>query len=451
MNKLFGTDGVRGEAGSVLTPQLAFRLGFAAAYVLKKHADETKKNCLVIGRDTRISGDMLQNALVSGICAAGADAYCTGVIPTPAVAILTKKKNAMAGVVISASHNPFNDNGIKFFNADGRKLPDAIEDEIAQCMEEIDSLPPATKEKIGRVYEYEKAKEIYQEFIKEKTNARFDGLKVVVDCSNGAASLVAPEILRSLGADLTVIHNTPDGVNINAQCGSTHMESLQKKVVETGADLGLAYDGDADRLQAVDHTGRLIDGDQLLCIFAVYLKAAERLKKDTVVGTIMSNMGLEKSLAPFGIKTAKSKVGDRYVVELMEAEGAVLGGEQSGHIVFWEYNTTGDGILSSVKLLEIIALSKRSLEDLANLMEKYPQVLINVPVKNKVGWERDIRITLTIKKLEDKLGENGRILVRASGTENLLRVMVEGKDERVITEIAQRIAQAIDEALNENA
>ena len=449
MNKLFGTDGVRGEAGNVLTPQLAFRLGFAAAYVLQKRAKQAKDNCLVIGMDTRISGDMLQSALLSGICAAGADAYCAGVIPTPAVAILTKKKNALAGVVISASHNPYYDNGIKFFNADGRKLPDAIEDEIAQCMEKIDSLPKAARENIGRVYEYEKAKEIYQEFIKEKTPARFDNLKVIVDCANGAASMVAPEILESLGAKVTVINNTPNGININAQCGSTHTEALQKKVVELGADVGLAYDGDADRLQAVDHTGRLIDGDQLLCIFAVYLKAAEKLKNDTVVGTIMSNMGLEKSLAPFGIKTAKSKVGDRYVVELMEDEDAVLGGEQSGHIVFWEYNTTGDGILSSVKLLEIIALSKRSLEDLANLMEKYPQVLINVPVKNKADWERDIRITLTIKKLEDKLGENGRILVRASGTENLLRVMVEGKDERVITEIAQRIAQAIDEALNE--
>lgn len=448
MNGFFGTDGVRGEAGTVLTPQLAFNLGFCAAYVLKKYAPNDKENALVIGRDTRISGSMLESALAAGICAAGVDVYSAGVIPTPAVAVLTRKKSALAGVVISASHNPFGDNGIKFFNAEGRKLADKIEDEIVECMDKMADLSQAAGASIGQIYPYAGAEEIYCEFVKEKTSARFDGLKVVIDCANGASSTVAPEILRALGADLTVIHNTPDGVNINKACGSTHPESLQAKVLELKADVGLAYDGDADRLQAVDANGRLIDGDQLLAIFALYLEAGEMLKNHTVVATVMSNMGLEKSLAPFGVTTEKSKVGDRYVVEMMEEKGAVLGGEQSGHIVFWDYNTTGDGILSSVKLLEIIALSKRSLADLADVMEKYPQVLLNVPVKNKENWEKNIQITLTIKKLADKLGDQGRILVRASGTENLLRVMVEGKDERLIQEIAERIAAAINESIN---
>lgn len=448
MNSLFGTDGVRGEAGVVLTPKLAFNLGFCAAFVLKKYASADKENALVIGRDTRISGSMLENALAAGICAAGVDVYTAGVIPTPAVAVLTREKKVLAGVVISASHNPYQDNGIKFFNADGRKLPDSIEDEIVALMDEAKSIPQAHGAEIGRIYPYSDAADIYCEFIKEKTAARFDGLKVVIDCANGASSDIAPRILSDLGAELTVIHHTPDGVNINNGCGSTHPESLMKKVLETGADVGLAYDGDADRLQAVDQNGRLIDGDQLLAVFALYLEAGEMLKNHTVVATVISNMGLEKSLAPFGITTAKSKVGDRYVVEMMEEKGAVLGGEQSGHIVFWDYNTTGDGILSGVKLLEIIALSGRSLADLADVMEKYPQVLRNVPVKNKEGWEKNIQITLTIKKLADKLGDQGRILVRASGTENLLRVMVEGKDESLIKEIAERIASAIDISLN---
>lgn len=447
MNSLFGTDGVRGEVGEVLTPQLAFDLGFCAAFVLKKYAANDKENALVIGIDTRISGSMLEGALAAGICAAGVDVYTAAVIPTPAVAVLTRKKRALAGVVISASHNPYQDNGIKFFNADGRKLPDMIEDEIVEYMQNMHNIAQARGEEIGRIYPYDNAQEIYAEFIKEKANARFEGLKVVVDCANGASSAVAPQILRDLGADITVINNMPNGVNINKACGSTHMESLVEKVVAIGADLGVAYDGDADRLQAVDQNGRIIDGDQLLAIFALYLEAGEMLKNHTVVATVMSNMGLEKSLAEFGITTAKSKVGDRYVVEMMEEKGAVLGGEQSGHIVFWDYNTTGDGILSSVKLLEIIALAKRSLADLADVMEKYPQVLLNVPVKEKKGWEKEIGITLTIAKLEAKLGDEGRILVRASGTENLLRVMVEGKDIKLITAIAEAIAKAITETI----
>lgn len=447
--KLFGTDGVRGEANVVLTAELAYQLGRAAAFVLKRDGLPDKEAAMVIGKDTRISGDMLEASLIAGICSTGVNVYRAGVIPTPAVAVLTRMLNCMAGVVISASHNPYHDNGIKFFSPFGTKLPDeveqAIEDVIAAGLQGVPS--PAGAE-IGRVIAYTEGAERYSNFIKSKVDGDFAGLRVIADCANGAASHIAPRLLRELGADVTAIACKPDGININNKCGSTHLEQLQKAVVNAQADLGVAYDGDADRLLAVDEDGNVVDGDRLLMIFGSYLKEQGLLAEDTVVVTVMSNMGLKMALKEKGIKTLDTKVGDRYVIEGMKESGAVLGGEQSGHIVFGLDNTTGDGILSSVKLLQIVKQSKRSLKDLAAEMEQYPQILINVKVKEKHGWESKAEIQQAIAAAQQELGETGRILVRASGTENLLRVMVEGKQQEQIEQLAQQIAGVVKAVMN---
>lgn len=447
--KLFGTDGVRGEANVVLTAELAYQLGRAAAFVLKRDGLPDKEAAMVIGKDTRISGDMLEASLIAGICSTGVNVYRAGVIPTPAVAVLTRMLNCMAGVVISASHNPYHDNGIKFFSPFGTKLPDeveqAIEDVIAAGLQGVPS--PAGAE-IGRVIAYTEGAERYSNFIKSKVDGDFAGLRVIADCANGAASHIAPRLLRELGADVTAIACKPDGININNKCGSTHLEQLQKAVVNAQADLGVAYDGDADRLLAVDEDGNVVDGDRLLMIFGSYLKEQGLLAEDTVVVTVMSNMGLKMALKEKGIKTLDTKVGDRYVIEGMKESGAVLGGEQSGHIVFGLDNTTGDGILSSVKLLQIVKQSKRSLKDLAVEMEQYPQILINVKVKEKHGWESKAEIQQAIAAAQQELGETGRILVRASGTENLLRVMVEGKQQEQIEQLAQQIAGVVKAVMN---
>lgn len=447
--KLFGTDGVRGEANVVLTAELAYQLGRAAAFVLKRDGLPDKEAAMVIGKDTRISGDMLEASLIAGICSTGVNVYRAGVIPTPAVAVLTRMLNCMAGVVISASHNPYHDNGIKFFSPFGTKLPDeveqAIEDVIAAGLQGVPS--PAGAE-IGRVIAYTEGAERYSNFIKSKVDGDFAGLRVITDCANGAASHIAPRLLRELGADVTAIACKPDGININNKCGSTHLEQLQKAVVNAQADLGVAYDGDADRLLAVDEDGNVVDGDRLLMIFGSYLKEQGLLAEDTVVVTVMSNMGLKMALKEKGIKTLDTKVGDRYVIEGMKESGAVLGGEQSGHIVFGLDNTTGDGILSSVKLLQIVKQSKRSLKELAAEMEQYPQILINVKVKEKHGWESKAEIQQAIAAAQQELGETGRILVRASGTENLLRVMVEGKQQEQIEQLAQQIAGVVKAVMN---
>jgi len=447
--KLFGTDGVRGEANVVLTAELAYQLGRAAAFVLKRDGLPDKEAAMVIGKDTRISGDMLEASLIAGICSTGVNVYRAGVIPTPAVAVLTRMLNCMAGVVISASHKPYHENGIKFFSPLGTKLPDeveqAIEDVIAAGLQGVPS--PAGAE-IGRVIAYTEGAERYSNFIKSKVDGDFAGLRVIADCANGAASHIAPRLLRELGADVTAIACKPDGININNKCGSTHLEQLQKAVVNAQADLGVAYDGDADRLLAVDEDGNVVDGDRLLMIFGSYLKEQGLLAEDTVVVTVMSNMGLKMALKEKGIKTLDTKVGDRYVIEGMKESGAVLGGEQSGHIVFGLDNTTGDGILSSVKLLQIVKQSKRSLKDLAAEMEQYPQILINVKVKEKHGWESKAEIQQAIAAAQQELGETGRILVRASGTENLLRVMVEGKQQEQIEQLAQQIAGVVKAVMN---
>ena len=447
--KLFGTDGVRGKANTVLTAELAYQLGRAAAFVLKRDGLPDKEMAMVIGKDTRISGDMLEASLIAGICSTGVDVYQAGVVPTPAVAVLTRMLNCMAGVVISASHNPYQDNGIKFFSPLGTKLPDEMEAAIEAVIEaKLQEVPSPSGADVGRVIVYPEGAQRYSRFIKSKVEGDFSGLRVVVDCANGAASAIAPELLRALGADVTAISCAPNGVNINDQCGSTHLEQLQKAVVECQADLGLAYDGDADRLQAVDQYGKVVDGDRLLLIFGEYLKEQGILAKDTVVITVMSNMGLKIALRERGIKTLETKVGDRYVIEGMKEKGAVLGGEQSGHIVFGLDNTTGDGILSSVKLLQILRQRKKTLAELAEQMEQYPQTLINVKVQEKHGWEEKTEIQQAISAAQQELGEEGRILVRASGTEDLLRVMVEGKQQEQIERLARQIADVVETVMN---
>ena len=442
--KLFGTDGVRGEANTVLTAELAYQLGRAAAYVLKRDGIPGKENAMVIGKDTRISGDMLEASLIAGICSTGVNVYQAGVIPTPGVAVLTRMLNCMAGVVISASHNPYQDNGIKFFSPLGTKLPDeveaAIEAVIADGMKDV---PSPSGAEIGRVIAYPEGADKYSDFLQRKVDGDFGGLRIVADCANGAASFIAPKLLRSLGADVTAISCSPDGININDNCGSTHLEQLQKAVPEQRADLGVAYDGDADRLLAVDQNGRVVDGDRLLLIFGSYLEKQGLLAQDTVVITVMSNMGLKIALKEKGIKTLETKVGDRYVIEGMKESGAVLGGEQSGHIVFGLDNTTGDGILSSLKLLQIVKQSRKTLAELADEMEQYPQILINVRVKDKNGWEEKAEIRQAIETAQEELADTGRILVRASGTENLLRVMVEGKQQEQIERLAHQIADVV--------
>ena len=442
--KLFGTDGVRGEANVVLTAELAYQLGRAAAYVLKRDGIPGKENAMVIGKDTRISGDMLEASLIAGICSTGVNVYQAGVIPTPGVAVLTRMLNSMAGVVISASHNPYQDNGIKFFSPLGTKLPDEVESAIeAVIADGLKDVPSPSGAEIGRVIAYPEGAEKYSDFLQRKVDGDFGGLRVVADCANGAASFIAPKLLRSLGADLTAISCRPDGININNNCGSTHLEQLQKAVQEQQADLGIAYDGDADRLLAVDQNGRVVDGDRLLLIFGSYLEKQGLLAKDTVVITVMSNMGLKIALKEKGIKTLETKVGDRYVIEGMKESGAVLGGEQSGHIVFGLDNTTGDGILSSLKLLQIVKQSGKTLAELADEMEQYPQILINVRVKDKNGWEEKAEIREAIETAQAELADTGRILVRASGTENLLRVMVEGKQQEQIERLANQIADVV--------
>ena len=447
--KLFGTDGVRGEANTVLTAELAYQLGRAAAFVLKRDGLPDKEPAFVIGKDTRISGDMLEASLIAGICSTGVNVYQAGVIPTPAVAVLTRMLNCMAGVVISASHKPYQDNGIKFFSPLGTKLPDEMEAAIEEVIAaDLAGIPTPSGAAVGRVITYPEGAERYSSFIKGKVDGDLSGLRVVADCANGAASYIAPRLLRELGADVTVICNQPDGININDRCGSTHLQQLQSAVVAQQADLGIAYDGDADRLLAVDEHGNVVDGDRLLLIFGRYLKEQGLLAEDTVVITVMSNMGLKIALKEQGIQTLDTKVGDRYVIEGMKNSGAVLGGEQSGHIVFGLDNTTGDGILSSVKLLQILKYRKKSLSVLAEEMEQYPQILINVKVKQKNGWQDQAEIQQAIAAAQQQLGDAGRILVRASGTENLLRVMVEGKEQTQIEQLAAQIADVVKVVMN---
>lgn len=440
MGRLFGTDGVRGVANSQLTPSLAFRLGQAGAYVLSKEHPHPR---IVIGKDTRISGDMLEAALIAGICSVGADVLRVGVLPTPGIALLTRTLDVSAGVVISASHNPVQDNGIKFFDSTGYKLPDGIEDEIESIVlsEEKPWQVPIGGE-VGRVIEINDAGRRYLDFLKA-TVGRLDGIKVVLDCANGAAAYVGPLVLQEVGVEVISICNTPDGVNINACCGSTHPEQLQRAVLEHGADLGLALDGDADRLIVVDEQGNILDGDFIMLICALAQKAKGALDKNAVVVTVMSNLGLHLALKEAGITIYETQVGDRYVMEELLRTGAKLGGEQSGHIIFLDHNTTGDGLLTALHLLSVIRERQIPLSQLAAQMQRLPQVLLNATVQHKERLMQDEKVLGKVKQAEEALGDHGRVLVRPSGTEPLIRVMVEGPDQQKLRELAQGIIDII--------
>lgn len=444
MGRLFGTDGVRGVANQELTPELAYKLGRAGAFVL---TEGTHKPKIIVGMDTRISGYMLEAALVSGILSVGAEAVCLGVVPTPAVAYLTRKYGADAGVVISASHNPVEDNGIKFFNGQGYKLSDELEDKIESVIESnFEGVPSPVGADLGRRVVEESALDDYVEFAKSTVDGNLKGLKIALDCANGASYESAVVTFRQLGAEVVVINNDPDGVNINANCGSTHPEELMDYVVKKRCDLGLAFDGDADRCLAVDEKGKLISGDFILAICGKYLKDQGKLNKNVLVVTVMSNLGLDLALREEDIATIKTKVGDRYVLEEMLKEEYSLGGEQSGHIIFLEHNTTGDGLVTGLQLAAVVKKSGKKLSELASMMTELPQVLVNAKVPNNMKdiHETDFEIVEAIKEIEEKLHGCGRVLIRPSGTEPLVRVMLEGKVQSELDEMAHSLANLIE-------
>lgn len=441
MSRLFGTDGVRGLVNEFLTPELAYHLGRAAASYFGQSVD---RPTFLIGRDTRISGGMLENALASGICAVGGDVIILGEAPTPAIAYLVRQKGCTAGVVISASHNPYPDNGIKFFDGNGFKLPDAVEDEIEKlCTASADDcLPRPTKGDIGQIFYHQDWVEEYVNFV-VSTSDMLTGLKVVYDGAHGAASYVGPKILRQLGAEVVAINVTPTGTNINDNAGSTHLEGLQEAVLREGAQVGIANDGDADRCLMVDEKGQVLDGDQIMLLCGLHLKEQGKLKENMIVGTVMGNIGFHKAAKELGMQTCSTAVGDRYVLEKMLAEGYSIGGEQSGHVIFLDYNSTGDGLLTAVQTLSIMKEKGKSLSELAGLMTKYPQLLVNVRVLTKAGWETNTAIQDVIREAEEELGANGRILVRPSGTEPLIRVMAEGPEQEQLDELCHRIGHVI--------
>ncbi len=446
MGRLFGTDGVRGVANKELTPELAFNLGKAGTHVLKK---DNERPVVVIGKDTRVSGDMLESALTAGILAVGGNVIRAGVIPTPAIAYLAKYYKADAGIVISASHNTFEYNGIKFFNGEGYKLDDDIEEEIEDIIiSSIDVNSHITGELIGRCLDAsEDAAELYAAHLLETVDFRLDGIKVALDCANGASYRIAPKVYEALGAEVIVTGNEPNGININDGCGSTHPEKLSELVQKTGAHVGLAFDGDADRLIVVDEKGNVIDGDRVIAICARMLKEQGRLAENKATVTVMSNIGFHKAMEESGIDVDVTGVGDRYVLEQMLKSGCVIGGEQSGHIIFREYTTTGDGILSSLQFMEAVLASGRKISEMASEIQIFPQVLVNARVKNenKKKYSNDPQIAAAIEEIEKKMEGNGRVLIRPSGTEPLVRVMIEGDDEVVLDQMARGLADLIEE------
>ncbi len=444
--KLFGTDGIRGRVNRYpMTPECVLKIGMAAASVLKK---EHGKNTLLIGKDTRLSGYMLESALTSGICSMGMNVMLTGPMPTPGVAYLTRALRLDAGVVISASHNPFDDNGIKFFSADGFKLPDELEEKMERLVldDRIRDIPMGTE--IGRAFRLEDATGRYIEYIKSTIpkGMTLEGIRVVVDCANGAAYKVTPSVLRELGAEVFPINDSPDGTNINRDCGSLHLPVLRAAVKKHRAHAGVAHDGDADRALFCDEKGSLVDGDHILGMWAVEMKSEGRLGKDTVVATVMSNLGLERYLSDRGIRLIRTKVGDRSVTQKMLEGGYNLGGEQSGHIVFFDYNTTGDGPVTALHVLSLMKKRGLPLSALAGEIALYPQVLENVPVRQK-DFKHVPEIQAAIKRAEEELKDKGRLLVRASGTEPKIRVMVEGESLKTIKRLAKGIAETIRETL----
>ena len=448
MARMFGTDGVRGVANEELTPLLAMQLGQAGAYVLTR--ENKHKPTIMVGCDTRISGDMLANALMAGICSVGANAVYVGVIPTPAIAYLTKKYKVEAGVVISASHNPMEFNGIKFFDGNGYKLPDALEDEIeALIRNDLQGIEFPSGSGVGRIKYRRDAREEYINHAVSAVPVDLSNLKVVVDCAEGASNYTSVEALRQLGAHVVPIHNLPDGTYINANCGSTHMQELQARVVFEKADVGLAFDGDADRLLAVDELGNVVDGDQIMAIVGAHMRNMGKLKQNTLVVTVMSNLGLFLFGDREKIHIEKTKVGDRYVLERMREIGANLGGEQSGHIIFLDENTTGDGLLSALHLLEVMVVTGKPLSELSKVMTVMPQALVNVKVPNhrKAHFMEYPEIAEAIEELEKEFAGEGRVLIRPSGTEPKVRVMIEGKDKAKIDAEAHRIADLIQQLM----
>jgi len=444
MRKLFGTDGVRGVANlDPMTSEMAMQLGRAAAHIFMRRAG---RHQIVIGKDTRISGYMLESALMAGICSMGVDVLLVGPMPTPAIAFLTRSLRADAGVVISASHNPYQDNGIKFFSKDGFKLPDEVEARIEELIvsDEISHLRP-TADLIGKAYRIDDAAGRYIEFAKRSLpkDLDFQGIKLVVDCANGAAYNVAPTVLRELGATIEVIGNKPDGMNINARCGAVHPELLQEEVLRHKADLGIALDGDADRAVFVCEQGTVIDGDHVMAALGLDLHQSGLLAKQTLVGTVMSNFGLELSMSKAGIKLIRTPVGDRYLLERMLAEGYNFGGEQSGHFIFLDHNTTGDGLISALQILSLVKRTKKPLSELAQAMTAVPQVLVNVQVTKKPRLESIPDIDCAIQASERRLNGCGRVLIRYSGTEPLLRIMVEGEQSTMVKEVAEDLARVV--------
>lgn len=443
MGKYFGTDGVRGIANSELTPELAFKIGRFGGYVLTKDKERPK---VLIGRDTRISGHMLEGALVAGLLSIGAEVMRLGVISTPGVAYLTKVLGAQAGVMISASHNPVQDNGIKFFGPDGFKLSDEQEQEIEALLDsEEDTLPRPIGKDLGQVNDYFEGGQKYLQYLKQTVDEDFSGIHVALDCAHGATSSLATHLFADLDADVSTMGASPNGLNINEGVGSTHPEALAAFVKEKGADVGLAFDGDGDRLIAVDENGQIVDGDQIMYICAKYLNEQGRLKHQTVVSTVMSNLGFYKALEAQGIKSVQTAVGDRYVVEEMKKNGYNLGGEQSGHIIFLDYNTTGDGLLTALQLVNIMKVTKKPLSELAGEMKKYPQKLVNVKVTDKHEAIANEEVQRVIREVEEEMAGNGRILVRPSGTEPLVRVMVEAPTNELCDQYVERIASVVRE------
>ena len=444
MARMFGTDGVRGVAGSELTIELATKLGQAGAYVLTK--EQEHQATIIVGCDTRISGGMLASALMAGICSVGANAIFVGVMPTPAIAYLTRKHKVDAGVVISASHNPMEFNGIKFFNGEGYKLPDEMEDEIeALIKNNMKDVVLPIGSGVGKIdYRFDLRDE-YVKFMEKCVPVDLKGMKIVVDCAEGASHYTSVKALTDLGADLIAIHTDPDGTNINSNCGSTHMDELKARVVYEKAAVGLAFDGDADRMLAVDEHGNVVDGDQIMAICGNYMKSKGTLKKDTIVVTVMTNLGFTLMGQKEGIHVEKTKVGDRYVLENMRKNGYNIGGEQSGHVIFLDDNTTGDGLLSALHLLQVMVETKKKLSELAQIMEVLPQALVNAKVPNhkKESYMEYSEIAEAIGELEKKFAGEGRVLIRPSGTEPLVRVMIEGKNQEVIQQEAKQLADLI--------
>jgi phosphoglucosamine mutase len=448
MRKLFGTDGIRGVANvEPMTCETALKVGRAAGHVFQQ---DDRRHRIIIGKDTRLSGYMIEGALVAGLCSMGVDVLLVGPMPTPAVALITRSLRADAGVVISASHNPYEDNGIKFFSRDGFKLPDEIEERMEYLISsgEIDHIRP-TAHKVGKAFRIDDAVGRYIEFVKTSIprGMTFEGLRIVVDCANGAIYKTAPSVLTELGAEVIALNSNPDGTNINRGCGAVHPEQMCAETKKRKAHVGMAFDGDADRVIMADEDGACVDGDQMMVMCAIDMMKQGRLPQNTLVTTVMSNLGLDQAIKRAGGHVVKTKVGDRYVVEEMLRGKYCVGGEQSGHIVFLDYNTTGDGMITALQVLAIMQKTGKSLKELAACMTRFPQSLVNVTVKRKEPLEKLLRVQEQIKSAEKKLGDAGRILVRYSGTEPLARVMIEGQDAAEINELAERIAAAIREEL----